>query len=58
MPTPELDLGAPSANHSLEARLGNDRWVLAESGQSGHPGVALMAPGTLLDVFTLTKALL
>ncbi len=37
--TPELDLGAPSANHSLEARLGNNRWVLFVGGPALGPAV-------------------
>ena len=37
--TPELDLGAPSANHSLEARLGSDRWVLFVGGPRLGPAV-------------------
>ena len=37
--TPELDLGAPSTNHSLEARLGSDRWVLFVGGPRLGPAV-------------------
>ncbi len=37
--TPELDLGAQSANHSLEARLGSDRWVLLVGGPRLGPAV-------------------
>ncbi|MGH8589611.1 MAG: hypothetical protein ACREXX_09855, partial [Gammaproteobacteria bacterium] len=37
--TPELDLGAPSANHSLEVRLGSDRWVLFVGGPRLGPAV-------------------
>jgi len=37
--TPEVDLGAPSANADLEVQVSNDRWVLFLSGPRMGPAV-------------------
>ncbi len=62
--TPELDLGARSTNHTLEARPGSDRWVLWVGGPRLGPAVlfwgllavvALVAAGLGRTRFTLLR---